>query len=355
MDALSFSVGFLILPTSFGPGTVAGSQPSGAAAASAVGSGVAVSVAAVVASGVAVLSGSGESLPHAAKTRARLAMRTARSRCTAGKDNAARVNLSPAVRSYDHVLLDLDGCLWLGEEPIEGASDAVTALREAGKSILFLTNDVRNAPEGFVSKLWRLGFRASLDEVLSVGAAVQFVLAGRNGGRGNAFVVGSQALVDHVAEAGWRIVNHTEFATRADIVVVAAYDELIYDELRIATQAVLRGAELIGATRDASFPMPDGMWPGTGAVLAAIETATGVEAARDHRQARGPDVRRRPRPPRPGPHPRRRRPPRDRHRGRPPRGHRPGARPHRRHHPRRGRGHRPPPHPHRRLARDLVD
>ncbi len=190
------------------------------------------------------------------------------------------MNLSSAVGSYDHLLLDLDGCLWLGDEPIEGASDAVTALREAGKSILFLTNDVRNAPEGFVSKLWRLGFRASLDEVLSVGAAVQFVLAGRNGGRGgNAYVVGSQALVDHVAEAGWRIVNHTEFATRADIVVVAAYDELLYDELRIATQAVLRGAELIGATRDASFPMPDGMWPGTGAVLAAVETATGVEAA----------------------------------------------------------------------------
>ena len=57
--------------------------------------------------------------------------------------------------------------------------------------------------------------------------------------------------------------------------VVAAHDELLYDELRIATQAVLRGAELIGATRDATFPMPDGMWPGTGAVLAAIETATG--------------------------------------------------------------------------------
>ena len=196
------------------------------------------------------------------------------------------MNLSPAVRSYDHVLLDLDGCLWLGEEPIEGARDAVTALREAGKSILFLTNDVRNAPEGFVSKLWRLGFRASLDEVLSVGAAVQFVLAGRTGG--NAFVVGSQALVDHVAEAGWRIVNQTEFATRADIVVVAAYDELIYDELRVATQAVLRGAALIGATRDASFPMPDGMWPGTGAVLSAIETATGVEATEVIGKPEGP-------------------------------------------------------------------
>src|SRR4051794_39624984 len=114
--------------------------------------------------------------------------------------------VSPAVRPYDHILLDLDGCLWVGENAIPGAIDAVAALRDAGKSILFLTNDVRHAPEGFVSKLWRLGFRASLDEVLSVGAAAQFVLAGRSGGRGTAYVVGSQALVDHVAEAGLRVV-----------------------------------------------------------------------------------------------------------------------------------------------------
>jgi HAD superfamily hydrolase (TIGR01450 family) len=189
------------------------------------------------------------------------------------------VPISPALAKYDHVLLDLDGCLWLGDEPIEGAIDAVAALRTAGKSLLFLTNDVRNPPEGFVRKLWKLGFQASVEEVLSAGAAVQFVLAERNGGRGNAYVVGSQALVDHVAEAGLRIVNGTEFATRADVVVVAAHDDVVYDELRVATQAVLRGAELIGATRDASFPMPDGMWPGTGAVLAAIEIATGVTAA----------------------------------------------------------------------------
>src|SRR3954470_13049137 len=186
--------------------------------------------------------------------------------------------LTPAVRPYDHVLLDLDGCVWVGDEALPGAADAISALREAGKSVLFLTNDVRQPPEGFVRKLWQLGFQASLDEVLSVGAALQFDLAERNG-RGAAYVVGSQALVDHVAEAGYRIVNRTRFATRADIVVVASHDDLVFEELKLATQAVLRGAELIGATRDASFPMPDGLWPGTGAVLAAIETATGVRAA----------------------------------------------------------------------------
>jgi HAD superfamily hydrolase (TIGR01450 family) len=188
------------------------------------------------------------------------------------------VTLSPHLARYDQVLLDLDGCLWIGDDALDGAVEAVSALREAGKAVSFLTNDVRHAPEDLVRKLWRLGFQAALSEVVTAGAVVQYMLSERNGGA--AYVVGTQALVDHVAESGMRIVNGTEFASRADVVVVGAHEALAYDELRIATQAVLRGAELIGATRDATFPMPDGPWPASGAVLAAIETATGRTADR---------------------------------------------------------------------------
>jgi HAD superfamily hydrolase (TIGR01450 family) len=189
------------------------------------------------------------------------------------------VPLNPALARYDNVLLDLDGCLWVGEEAIEGSPEAVAALRDAGKGIAFLTNDVRHAPEDFVRKLWRLGYQAAVDEVVTCGAALQYVLAERNEA-GAAFVIGSQALVDHVADAGLRVVNNTEFATRADLVVVGGHEAFDFRELRIATQAVLRGAELIGATRDRTFPMPDGPWPGSGAVLAAVEEATGRRAER---------------------------------------------------------------------------
>jgi HAD superfamily hydrolase (TIGR01450 family) len=183
------------------------------------------------------------------------------------------VPVSPRIRPYDHVLLDLDGCLWVGDQACEGAVEAVTALREAGMSLLFLTNDVRHAPEEFVRKLWRLGFQASIAEVVTAGAALQYHLAGRD--RGSAYVVGSQALIDHVSAAGLRVLNRTPFATRADVVVVGTHEGFGYDELRIAAQAVTRGAELIGATRDRTFPMPDGPWPGSGAVLAAVEHASG--------------------------------------------------------------------------------
>jgi HAD superfamily hydrolase (TIGR01450 family) len=186
------------------------------------------------------------------------------------------VPLTPLIRPYQHVLLDLDGCLWVGAEACDGAEEAVAALREAGKAVLFLTNDVRHSPEEFVRKLWSLGFQASLAEVVTAGAAVQFLLAERGGGA--AFVVGSRALIDHVAAAGMRVVNRTPFATRADVVVVGGHEDFDYEELKVATQAVLRGAELIGATRDATLPMPDGPWPATGPLLAAIETASGHRA-----------------------------------------------------------------------------
>jgi HAD superfamily hydrolase (TIGR01450 family) len=187
-----------------------------------------------------------------------------------------RVSLSPRVSGYDGLLLDLDGCLWIADEAIDGAPEAVAALREAGKRIVFLTNDPKHAPEDYVRKLWRLGFRAATDEVITVGTATEHHLAARGGG--SALVLGSQALVDHVALAGMRIVNGTDMATRADVVVVSGHEHFDYGELRTATQAVLRGAQLVGVGRDATFPMADGPWPGSGAVLAAVEAATGRTA-----------------------------------------------------------------------------
>jgi HAD superfamily hydrolase (TIGR01450 family) len=81
-----------------------------------------------------------------------------------------------------------------------------------------------------------------------------------------------------VDAAGVRILNHTDLDTRADVVVVAGHEDFDYAELRTATQAVLSGAALITAGRDPTYPMPGGPWPGTGALIAAVETATGATA-----------------------------------------------------------------------------
>ena len=184
------------------------------------------------------------------------------------------VPVSPLLARYDHVLLDLDGCVWVGDEATPGAVDAVAALRAAGKGVAFVTNDTQLGTEEYVRKLWRLGFKASLEEVVTAGGALQFVLAERFSG-GSAVVIGSAAIHRHVEAAGMRIVNATAFASRADVVVVAIHRQFDYAELRDATQAALRGAYLLGANRDTTFPMTDGPWPGSGALLAAVEFASG--------------------------------------------------------------------------------
>jgi HAD superfamily hydrolase (TIGR01450 family) len=187
------------------------------------------------------------------------------------------VHLTPLAAGYDHVLLDLDGCVWVGDAATPRAVEAVRALRAAGKGVAFITNDGRHAPEDFVRKLWSLGFQASVEEVVTVGAALQFVLHERHSGQ-SAFVIGAPSVHRHVADAGLRVLNGTAFASRADVVVVAVHDGFAYAELRTAVQAALRGAVLYGAGRDRTFPMPDGPWPASGPLVAAVEEASGVRA-----------------------------------------------------------------------------
>jgi len=183
------------------------------------------------------------------------------------------MSLSPLLQGYDHVLLDLDGCVWIEDECVPGSTEALTELRSAGKTVAFLTNDARRSPEDYVRKLWSLGLRASLEEIVTAGAAIQYALAGRLPGA-TAYVIGSPAIFRHVSESGHRIVNGTDRATTADVVIVAGHDEFNFAELRDATQAVLAGAEIVAAGRDRTFPAIDGLWPGTGAIVAALEYAT---------------------------------------------------------------------------------
>jgi len=187
------------------------------------------------------------------------------------------LTLSPLLQRYDQVILDLDGCVWVGDEPVPGSPEAIAALREAGKQITFATNNSWHPGEDHVAKLWRLGIQASLGDVVTVGGAVQHLLAETRQGK-TAFVIGRAVMRQHVTNAGLHVLNGTDLAARAEVVVVSGTDEISYDDLRTATLAARRGGDLIATGRDPTLPMPDGDWPGTGALLAAVEAASGVRA-----------------------------------------------------------------------------
>jgi glycerol 3-phosphatase-2 len=183
------------------------------------------------------------------------------------------VPLSSLALRYDQFILDLDGCVWIGDEPTPGALDALEQLREGGRQVAFATNDPRSATEDYVTRLWRLGIKASLRDVVTVGAAMQHLLADTRRGR-TAFVIGTASLRKHVADAGCRVLNGTDLASRAEVVVVGGTEQLVYDDLRNAALAVRRGADFLATARDPTYPQPDGLWPGTGAILAAVEVAS---------------------------------------------------------------------------------
>jgi HAD superfamily hydrolase (TIGR01450 family) len=188
------------------------------------------------------------------------------------------VPLSPVVQPYDQLILDLDGVVWIGPDAVPGAVAAIDALRAGGKRVAFATNDPRRPEEDYVARLWRIGVRASLADVVTVGGATQHLLAETRSGR-TAFVIGTPSMHRHVADAGLRVLNGTDLATRAEVVVVGGTEDLTYAHLRDASLALRRGADFLATGRDPTYPQPDGLWPGTGAIVAALEYATGRAAA----------------------------------------------------------------------------
>lgn len=187
------------------------------------------------------------------------------------------MSLSPLLRRYDQAILDLDGCVWVGERATPRAAEAIAAMREAGIAVAFVTNDPRSSAEQYVERLWRVGVRAAVSDVVTVGLATQALLAGLRPGL-TAFVIGTEPFRRHVSDAGLKLLNGTDLGSRADIVVVAGTEDLVYDDLRQAVLALHRGAELYATGRDPTYPTAEGLWPGTGAILAAVEYATGRTA-----------------------------------------------------------------------------
>jgi glycerol-1-phosphatase len=178
---------------------------------------------------------------------------------------------------FDGLIVDLDGVVWIGPEPVPGSPDAIAELRARGVAVVFLTNDPSGSRAECVERLAHLGIGSSEREVVTSGSALASLLREREGEGATAFVIGSRSLKAEVERAGLAL-REGDAGRDADLVAVGGHPGFDYSELRIAAQAVRRGARLYAAGRDATFPMPDGPWPATGSILAAVETAAGARA-----------------------------------------------------------------------------
>jgi HAD superfamily hydrolase (TIGR01450 family) len=178
---------------------------------------------------------------------------------------------------FDGFLVDLDGVVWIGREPITGAVDALIALLERGKELVFVTNNSVKPPSAYVERLRALGVRVGDGRVVTSAETTAGLAVERVGSGATAFVIGAPGFKEAVAAAGLELLDG-EDGRSADAVLVSGHREFDYGELLTATRALQGGAALFATSRDPTLPMPGGALPGTGATLAAVETASGKRA-----------------------------------------------------------------------------
>jgi 3-hydroxyisobutyrate dehydrogenase len=196
----------------------------------------------------------------------------------AGRKGRTTIETPERRQVYDGLIIDLDGVIWLGGHPIDGAAAAIARLRTRGARVLFLTNDPQSSRDEHAARLAAIGIPATADDVLTSASATARFLASQSHLQGRSvLVIGSPTLHQEIATAGFGLIPPAE-ARRAEIVVVGGHERFDYTELRAATTAITTGAALFATGRDAVFPTRDGPAPATGAILAAVETATGVTA-----------------------------------------------------------------------------
>ena len=178
---------------------------------------------------------------------------------------------------FDGLLIDLDGVVWVGREPVPGSAETLATLLAAGKELVFVTNNPARPPARYAERLREIGVEVGPERIVTAGMVAARLAGEAAGPGGGAFVIGESALKEMVVAAGATLLEG-EAGKGADVVVVSGHRGFDYAELLTAKRALDAGAALVATSHDPTMPMPGGEWPGTGSILAAVETASGRTA-----------------------------------------------------------------------------
>jgi 4-nitrophenyl phosphatase len=167
------------------------------------------------------------------------------------------------------LVIDMDGVLWRGEEPIPGLEGFIRTLRRQEIRFVLATNNNTQTPAGFAAKAGALGAEVLPEEVLTATTATIHYLHKQYPQGTALYAIGEKALKEQLESAGFIL------AERDVAAVVAAMDRnLTYEMLKRATFLINAGAAFIGANPDVVYPTPEGLAPGSGMVLAALQATT---------------------------------------------------------------------------------
>ena len=178
---------------------------------------------------------------------------------------------------YDVALLDLDGVVYVGEDPIPGVPKALAGTREAGMRLAFVTNNASRTPDQVAALLSGMDVPAEPTEVITSSQAAAHYLADRLPAGAKVLVLGTTGLIDAVTERGLTPVFSADDEPVA--VVQGFFQGIGWQTLAEGAIAIRAGALWLATNLDATVPSPRGPLPGNGSLVAALQHATGVTPA----------------------------------------------------------------------------
>jgi 4-nitrophenyl phosphatase len=188
------------------------------------------------------------------------------------------------------LLVDLDGVVYRGTKPIPGIADLLARRVVAGDEVVYVTNNSMWYRADYVERLAAMGAPVSVDRVVSSPRATALYLREVDPGIERVLALGGPGLGRELADVGFTVVmagdaaervaneaiDRFEAGGRPGAVVVGLDPGLSWERLGVACTAIRAGALFIATNRDATYPTEHGLMPGAGAVVAAVEAATGV-------------------------------------------------------------------------------
>jgi 4-nitrophenyl phosphatase len=179
-----------------------------------------------------------------------------------------------ALRDLRAFVIDMDGVLWQGERPMPGLGEFFQTLRERQLRFVLATNNASQTPEQYVAKLAGLGVDVQRDEVLTSAQATALYLRQQSPNGSRVFAIGEDGVQQALAEQGFSLGGLYEVG--AQYVVCGMDRGLSWDKLATATLNIRAGAGFVGTNPDLTLPTERGVTHGNGAILAALQAATGV-------------------------------------------------------------------------------
>lgn len=185
---------------------------------------------------------------------------------------ASEQRAAEVLQQICHLIIDMDGVLWRGDEPMPGLSEFFAFLEEREIAFILATNNASRTPEQYVAKLARFGVEVPIETILTSALVSAAYLADVAPSGSRVYVIGEKGIQQALRERGFVLDDET-----AKYVVVGWDRNCTWDKLATASLLIHDGADFVGTNPDVSFPTERGPVPGNGALLAALEAATGVE------------------------------------------------------------------------------